>query len=188
LSGHLLAFAAAALLHGLVLLFLLTLVRREPPLAAVSQTQSEPLVVRLIALPPDAQAVPGDGSERAHKHALAQEPSRGTRAVRRDRASLPQAPAVTSNTAIEREQQNVDWQADLRSIGENTLSQGAGARRPGWPSARAAEPASETQSDKLGREVSEAARRDCRNAHAHLGLLAIPMLAADAIHPSGCKW
>lgn len=184
-SGMFLAFAAAALLHALALS---VLVRRELPLAAVSQTQRAPLVVRLMKLPPDTQRM-SDGSERPRAQALtARESSRKTRTARRDGAS-PSAPAVSSNTATAHEPPSIDWQSDLRSIGKNAPSKGnASARRPGSPSAAAAQAASKTQSDKLAREVSEAVRRDCRNAYAHLGLLAIPMLAADAFIQSGCKW
>ena len=38
----------------------------------------------------------------------------------------------------------------------------------------------------LGRSISQAARPDCRTAHAGLGLLALPLLLAAT--DSGCKW
>lgn len=43
--------------------------------------------------------------------------------------------------------------------------------------------------DKLGRDIQNAARPDCRDAHAGLGLLAIVPLAVDALRKEGgCKW
>lgn len=43
--------------------------------------------------------------------------------------------------------------------------------------------------DKLGREIQKAARADCRDAHAGLGLLAVVPLAVDALRKEGgCKW
>lgn len=40
----------------------------------------------------------------------------------------------------------------------------------------------------LGASIAKAARQDCRNAHAGLGLLALPFLIKDAVTNSGCKW
>ncbi len=41
---------------------------------------------------------------------------------------------------------------------------------------------------KLAHDIENAARRDCRTAHAGMGLLAAAPLAADALSGSGCKW
>lgn len=38
------------------------------------------------------------------------------------------------------------------------------------------------------RQTARAAKADCRKAHASMGLLALPMLAYDALNDSGCRW
>jgi hypothetical protein len=40
----------------------------------------------------------------------------------------------------------------------------------------------------LSRGIAQAARADCRTAHAGKGLLAIPFLIFDAVTDEGCKW
>jgi hypothetical protein len=45
----------------------------------------------------------------------------------------------------------------------------------------------ETKS-KLGEEMQNAAKADCRKAYSELGLLAAAPLAADAIKGKGCRW
>ena len=43
--------------------------------------------------------------------------------------------------------------------------------------------------DKLGRDIQNAAKPDCRDAHADKGLLAVVPLAIDAFRrEGGCKW
>ena len=43
--------------------------------------------------------------------------------------------------------------------------------------------------DKLGRDIQNAAKPDCREAHAGKGLLAVVPLAVDALRQEGgCKW
>ena len=41
---------------------------------------------------------------------------------------------------------------------------------------------------KEGRAIDKATKPDCRTAYAGLGLLAVPVLVANAITDSGCKW
>lgn len=36
--------------------------------------------------------------------------------------------------------------------------------------------------------IAQSARPPCRDAHAHLGLLALPFLLADTVRDDGCKW
>ncbi|SMG00505.1 hypothetical protein [Burkholderia singularis] len=49
-------------------------------------------------------------------------------------------------------------------------------------------PRNDTAASRLTHQISEAARADCRRAHAQMGLLAIPALALDALRDTGCKW
>jgi hypothetical protein len=48
-------------------------------------------------------------------------------------------------------------------------------------------PPPETES-RLGRAIAKAAQPDCRDAFAGLGLLALPILIAEAITDTGCRW
>jgi hypothetical protein len=41
---------------------------------------------------------------------------------------------------------------------------------------------------KLATEIEKAAKPDCRQAYAGMGLLAAVPLAADAVRGKGCKW
>jgi hypothetical protein len=41
---------------------------------------------------------------------------------------------------------------------------------------------------KLAHDIQKAAKPDCRDAYAGLGLLAVPVLLADAITDKGCRW
>jgi len=50
-----------------------------------------------------------------------------------------------------------------------------------------APPAPEPES-KLARDIQKAAKPDCRDAYAGLGLLAVPVLIANAITDKGCRW
>lgn len=45
----------------------------------------------------------------------------------------------------------------------------------------------ETKS-KLTESIEKAARQDCRQAHANMGLAAVVPLVIDAVRDKGCKW
>jgi hypothetical protein len=63
----------------------------------------------------------------------------------------------------------------------------AGGRSTGLVPLNLAPPAPEPET-KLGRAIQKAAQPDCREAYAGLGLLAVPVLIADAITDKGCRW
>lgn len=48
--------------------------------------------------------------------------------------------------------------------------------------------ASRHPSVKLADDMAKAAKPDCRNAYAGLGILAVPFLLASAIADTGCRW
>ncbi|QQB32348.1 hypothetical protein I6I07_16785 [Achromobacter deleyi] len=75
---------------------------------------------------------------------------------------------------------------DFRWRGEDAAAQGlprarGEARVDLAPKARA-EPSA------LAKGIAQSARPPCRDAHAHLGLLALPFLLADTVRDDGCKW
>lgn len=42
--------------------------------------------------------------------------------------------------------------------------------------------------NKLAEDIEKSGRRDCRNAHNNLGLLAVVPLALDGLKDKGCRW
>ncbi|ALX11830.1 hypothetical protein P350_09860 [Burkholderia cepacia JBK9] len=85
----------------------------------------------------------------------------------------------------------IDWRRDLGAIG----ARHATARSPAQAAVGALgassgdlAPRSRTVDELLAGGMSDARRADCRNAHASAGLLALPMLALDAVRDTGCKW
>ena len=60
-------------------------------------------------------------------------------------------------------------------------------RSPGLVPLNLSPPTPEPET-KLGRAIQKAAQPDCRDAYAGLGLLAVPVLIADAITDKGCRW
>ncbi|MEK7897898.1 hypothetical protein [Burkholderia contaminans] len=46
----------------------------------------------------------------------------------------------------------------------------------------------DTVDARLADGMSDARRADCQHAYSGAGLLALPMLALDAVRDTGCKW
>ncbi|WP_423378983.1 hypothetical protein [Burkholderia sp. LMG 32019] len=85
----------------------------------------------------------------------------------------------------------LDWRRDLDAIG----SRPAAARSPAQAAVGALGASSggmaarrDTVDARLADGMSEARRTDCRQAYSRAGLLALPMLALDAVRDTGCKW
>lgn len=49
-------------------------------------------------------------------------------------------------------------------------------------------PKTRAEPSALAKGIAQSARLPCRDAHAHLGLLALPFLLADTVRDDGCKW
>ncbi|CDN60253.1 hypothetical protein I35_1730 [Burkholderia cenocepacia H111] len=84
-----------------------------------------------------------------------------------------------------------DWRRDLDAIGARQRA----ARSPAQAavgalgaSSGSAAPRRRTVDAQLADGVSGARRADCRHAYAGAGLLALPMLALDAVRDTGCQW
>ncbi len=75
---------------------------------------------------------------------------------------------------------------DFRWRGEDAIAQGM-QRARGEPQVNLA-PKARAEPSALAKGIAQSARPPCRDAHAHLGLLALPMLLADTVRDSGCKW
>lgn len=111
--------------------------------------------------------------------------NRETTSVPRQNVSKPVALAVDTAGVSKSPAESIDWQRDLRSIDTHRS-----ARYGKTPQPALREPDNRTQETTalLDREISKAARSDCRNRYSQMGLLAIPMLAVDAMNRSGCQW
>ncbi|MCA8023378.1 hypothetical protein [Burkholderia metallica] len=84
-----------------------------------------------------------------------------------------------------------DWRRDLDAIG----SRHAAARSPAQAAVGALGASSggaaarrDTVDARLADGMTHARRADCRRAYSGAGLLALPMLALDAVRDTGCKW
>lgn len=49
-------------------------------------------------------------------------------------------------------------------------------------------PKTRAEPSALAKGIAQSARPPCRDAHAHLGVLALPFLLADTVRDDGCKW
>jgi hypothetical protein len=182
----LLAFAIATILH---MLALLALCDWRQPRTGASQPERVPLIVRLI--PPEMSMPSAPVSVRAHNttmHGTAPRKQSRQISVRREpKEEKARATPADDAGANHPEKQGLDWQADLGSITAHRSIRYGNVPQIAVASSEGSSPQHETAAT-LTREVSKAARNDCRNAYSHMGLLAIPMLAIDAMNHSGCKW
>ncbi|WP_423371012.1 hypothetical protein [Burkholderia sp. LMG 32019] len=141
-----------------------------------------------------------EGAEPSTKRSAAVAASRMTTRSSSDAAGVshPQGETPAAAIAGRRELRpetapgpDLDWRRDLDAIG----SRPAAARSPAQAAVGALGASSggmaarrDTVDARLADGVSEARRTDCRQAYSRAGLLALPMLALDAVRDTGCKW
>jgi hypothetical protein len=180
---RLLAFAIATILH------MLALCDWRQPRTGASQPEPTPLIVQLI--PPEMSMPSATSSVRAHNTTMhgtePRNPSRQISVRLEPKEEKARATPADDARANHPEKQDLDWQADLGSITAHRSIRYGNVPQIAAASAEGSNPQHETAAI-LTREVSKAARNDCRNAYSHMGLLAIPMLAIDAMNHSGCNW
>ncbi|NIF70301.1 hypothetical protein F3J16_08910 [Burkholderia sp. Ap-962] len=193
------AFAMVALLHALALLAFQIPAR---PSQGQRQQERRALTVRLIPLEaPRPQAAPSSRVSSAFRAAAPSRWRAGTASIPARpagvHASLARPPdtehrhqafAGGAAVASQAPPANLDWQADLRGIGKPPFARGGGGGTRGDAAAREPVKPAQGTAAQLDRDISKAARGDCRNRYAGMGLLAIPMLAAYAMNQSGCRW
>ncbi|WP_175003994.1 hypothetical protein [Burkholderia lata] len=191
-----LAFTITGVLHALGLLALQDSLRPQPD---YPQPEHRTLTVTLI--PSETRR---SGSEQSNNTIII---SRATRQSRLRTATIPgPAQQLRDRETISVSRKNVsklvalavgnagvgkslgesiDWQNDLLSIDTHRS-----ARYGNTPQHASRESNNHTQETtaRLNREISKATRSDCRNRYFQMGLLAIPMLAVDAMNRSGCQW
>jgi hypothetical protein len=83
----------------------------------------------------------------------------------------------------------IDWQRALNNVGASrSLHYGSNAERVAEEASAAGSVQRQPAEDELTRRATKAAKADCRTAHSSMGLLALPMLAYDALGDSRCRW
>ncbi|AOK16721.1 hypothetical protein WT26_12290 [Burkholderia cepacia] len=174
------------------------LIPLQTPAPAPAQPQRAPATIAPVRGRTDAA---GSGGARPLRD---RDASMTTRVPARSSAAAPRMPkaeAVTRADAVSAPESSpadapapgVDWRGDLDAIGApRTVGRSPAAATIsglGASSGAVAGASRRTTADAtLARGMSEARRADCRNAHAGMGLLAIPALAIDAVRDAGCKW
>jgi hypothetical protein len=111
---------------------------------------------------------------------------------------MPQRPATVATPQTDRpafvEQASttgvpLDWTRSLESVGAaRSFHYRSNAERAAAQAGAASPAEQRTTEGELKRRTAKAAKTDCRTAHASMGLLALPMLAYDALKDSTCRW
>lgn len=155
---------------------------QEPPPPARRDTFFVDLLApALPAAPARAPVPPAAGPAPSVDTPAASRPA-GPRArpgatARQAGSSAPAASAPAPSSAPAR---------DFRWRAEDAAAQGTPHAR-GEPRVKLA-PRVAAEPSALAKGIAQSARPPCRQAHAHLGLLAAPLLLADALRDDGCKW
>lgn len=197
-NGRVTIFAVviAAALHAVALLALKNSLRPQPgnpqPEHRALTVTFIPAETRRSGTAPSNDTIHISRATKQSRSRAATNPSsvqqlreRETTSVPRQDVSTPVAiPADTSGVSKSPDE-SIDWQRDLQTI--DTLRSAQYGTTP-QPASR--EPHNHTQevTTLLDREISKTARSDCRNKYSRMGLLAIPMLAVDAMNRDGCQW
>lgn len=104
----------------------------------------------------------------------------GTASARRPGASPRQSASAPSAKSAATPARDFRWRPeDAAALGM--------PHAQGEPRVRLA-PRAAPQPSALAQGIARSARASCRDAHAHLGLLAAPLLLVDALRDDGCKW
>lgn len=188
-------FVVVLALHGLAWWLVGAAERTAPVGDALRdrlQSRLQPVVVSLVApsTPPlpapnalgRAAAAPNRPPSRA---SVAQASTTRTAPLTPSTAAVdvprsPERPAVAEGALIERSA------ADDGGV-SRSFHYGSNAQRA-VASAGAANPPAALPESEFARRTARAAKIDCRRKHADMGLLAIPMLAYEAMSDSGCRW
>lgn len=126
--------------------------------------------------------------------------SRSTRTAQTQRTApqpLPKQPAAAP--VVEREPSPTaaqagasgrapEWQHAIDGGGAARFRYGSNAERAAAQAGSARPAEQRVAEDELKRRTARAAKTDCRTAHADMGLLALPMLAYDALGNATCRW
>lgn len=157
-----------------------------PPIAPPSPASAESAKPSSPVLPKSSAPSP---SEPAKPSAPRQAPPAKTPAANASVANAPaaKAPAVARPPpAAAGAASPAAPPRDLRWRDEDAAAQGL-PRARGEARVDLA-PKTRAEPSALAKGIAQSARPPCRDAHAHLGLLALPFLLADTVRDDGCKW
>ena len=172
--------------------------------ANTTKVPHRPLVValRLEALPLSTQPLEHDSARLANNHtapttpptSASARPSRPTPAARIGKREAPSADAPANRPSTVPEPivagSPIDWQRELGRVSEPGRPQylSSAARAAAATGSSTQQHPSAPDESPLQKEAARAAKTDCRANYVEMGLLAIPMLARDALSQSGCRW
>jgi hypothetical protein len=172
------------LLHT-VAMFVVLRAPHGPSSAIALEAEQPVLSARLIA-PRAAAPVEREAAAPPPAQPALRREKPGQRLIARPGDGEHPAP-IAGSVAAERaaHESGIDWAADLESIGRHRYAIGGaqGATRGNAPVVRR-----ERSQEQFARGVAQAARPDCRQAYADMGLLALPALAVAGATPGGCNW
>jgi len=184
--------AVAVAIHGLAWLGLSDWRRSER--IAPKIVERMPLTIRLLALDrtphvqqPERQIEP-KAEPKAKRRGVQPGRARATSKADSPNVGPRFEPAHSKGETSRPNEKSFDWQSDLNSIASSrSIRYGRGQTAPSASSAVADTGAASGEAP-LARGISKAARADCRNRYAGMGLLALPALALDAARDDGCRW
>ncbi|WP_321808974.1 hypothetical protein [Burkholderia sp. BCC1993] len=200
------ASVVAVLLHAIGWYALQRMPAARGPVAARVDASSGRIALSVRLIPVTPEPAPATEVDRRTGPTAAMRGPRepktrpGAATPRRATRSLSAAPAeATTGGAPDSVESSpvrvptpvVDWGRDLATIGtRRPTGRSPAAATVGALGASSGLPAARRHSvdETLASGVSDARRADCRRAYSSAGLLALPMLALDAVRDTGCKW
>lgn len=158
---------------------------RSPQPIAIELLPAPSASLRAHSAPPNPtdRQRPGIGTQLAQarktpRHLTPKQPAPAPDAAASPMTAPPGAP-----------HRQLDWQSAIDSVSaDRAFRYRSNAERAAVQTGTARPAEQRTAEDELKRRTASAAKLDCRTAHADMGLLALPMLAYDALDGSKCRW
>jgi hypothetical protein len=190
-SGLVPGLAVSILLH--VLLLALWRTPSAPPVPHDERRWARPLTVRIVPPPePVVRAEPQAQRTKPDKPATRPAPARVTsRRVEPDSATPPVMTVVPAEPAEQAaaEESTPRFDADAARTAARAMAKDLDTPSGNWVAEKLKKERElqETRDAKLGRNIANSARGDCKTAYAGAGLLA-PLIMLMDKKDSGCKW
>jgi hypothetical protein len=167
----------------------------RPGAMAERTPNPRPIAIEWVTAPAAALRPPSAAAKRADR----QRPRTATRTAQTQGTASPQpaqpvaAPLLQPDAAPMAVQDGAsnrppDGQRAVDGVGAPRFRYGGNAERAAAQAGSAGPAEQRIAEDELKRRTASAGKTDCRTAHADMGLLALPMLAYDALGDSKCRW
>ena len=195
--GLVAGLAVSILLHALLLA--LWRMPEAPPMPPETRRWAEPLTVRILPPPPPqpvARAEPPRQAVAKAEKPPARRPPPARAAAERDREPDSTAePAITvvpppsAEPAPAPADGAPKFDRDAARAAARSMANDLDVPSQNWAAEKLkkAREREETENERLGRNIANSARPDCKTAYAGAGLLA-PLLMLMDKKDSGCKW